>query len=128
MTESCGIISLEFPEEESHHFGSTGHLVSGVESKVVSVDTQDPCSPNKLGELCFRGPNIMQGNILLFKPNQQFTLFCYVFDRTWAITSYFHTQNTNKVVQGCGDRSLEPERTTLRVNYNTIISILKHKS
>lgn len=61
MTESTGIMSLEFPNGESRQFGSTGHLVSGVESKVISVDTMKSLPPNQLGELCFRGPNIMQG-------------------------------------------------------------------
>lgn len=59
LTESCGIISLDF--RGTHQFGSTGPLVSGVESKVVSVDTMNSLPPNQLGELWFRGPNIMQG-------------------------------------------------------------------
>ncbi|KAH7690443.1 4-coumarate--CoA ligase protein [Dioscorea alata] len=61
LTESCGIISLEYSFGESRQFGSTGHLVSGVEGKVVSVDTLQLLPPNQLGELCFRGPNMMQG-------------------------------------------------------------------
>nr|UIP35215.1 4-coumarate-CoA ligase 3 [Leucojum aestivum] len=69
LTESCGIISLEFFNGGNRQFGSTGHLVSGIESKVVSVDTLDSLPPNQLGELCFRGPNIMQG----YFNNQQAT-------------------------------------------------------
>ncbi|KAJ6840843.1 uncharacterized protein M6B38_118940 [Iris pallida] len=61
LTESCGIVSLEYPKGETRQFGSTGQLVSGVEGKVVSVDTQKLLPPNQLGELCFRGPNMMQG-------------------------------------------------------------------
>ncbi|KAJ0967315.1 hypothetical protein J5N97_024232 [Dioscorea zingiberensis] len=61
LTESSGIISLEYPSGEDRQFGSTGHLVSGVEGKVVNVDTSKLLPPNQLGELCFRGPNIMQG-------------------------------------------------------------------
>ncbi|KAH7690446.1 4-coumarate--CoA ligase protein [Dioscorea alata] len=61
LTESCGIISVEYSFGESRQFGSTGHLVAGVEGKVVSVDTLQLLPPNQLGELCFRGPNMMQG-------------------------------------------------------------------
>ncbi|KAG1354986.1 4-coumarate--CoA ligase-like 1 [Cocos nucifera] len=62
MTETCGIISLENPhKEEARQFGSTGILASGMEGKVVSVNTLKSLPPNQLGELCFRGPNIMQG-------------------------------------------------------------------
>lgn len=62
MTETCGIISLENPRtEEARQFGSTGILASGMEGKVVSVNTLKSLPPNQLGELCFRGPNIMQG-------------------------------------------------------------------
>nr|WAU48310.1 4-coumarate: coenzyme A ligase [Gloriosa superba] len=61
LTESCGIISLEYPQEGVRQFGSTGLLVSGVDAKVVNIDTLKPLPPNQLGELWFRGPNIMQG-------------------------------------------------------------------
>uniref|UniRef100_A0A1D1Y9J4 4-coumarate--CoA ligase n=1 Tax=Anthurium amnicola TaxID=1678845 RepID=A0A1D1Y9J4_9ARAE len=61
LTESCGIASLESPGEGVNQFGSSGILVSGVEARVVTVDTSKPLPPNQLGELCFRGPNIMQG-------------------------------------------------------------------
>nr|WAU48301.1 4-coumarate: coenzyme A ligase [Colchicum autumnale] len=61
LTESCGIISLEYPQGGVRQFGSTGLLVSGIDAKVVNIDTLKPLPPNQLGELCFRGPNIMQG-------------------------------------------------------------------
>lgn len=61
LTESCGIISLEYPQGKDRLYGSTGYLSVGVDGKVISVDTQKPLPPNQLGELCFRGPNIMQG-------------------------------------------------------------------
>ncbi|XP_020260908.1 4-coumarate--CoA ligase-like 1, partial [Asparagus officinalis] len=62
LTESCGIVSLELPRGASlRQYGSTGNLVSGVEGKVVSVDTLRSLPPNQLGELCFRGPNMMRG-------------------------------------------------------------------
>ncbi|KAF3328194.1 4-coumarate--CoA ligase-like 1 isoform X1 [Carex littledalei] len=62
MTETCGIISLEYPAKgEPRQFGSTGTLVTGVEAKIVETDTLKQLPPNKLGEICVRGPNIMQG-------------------------------------------------------------------
>ncbi|KAJ3682484.1 hypothetical protein LUZ60_015057 [Juncus effusus] len=62
MTETTGIISLEYPKEgESREFGSTGTLAPGVEAKIVETDTSNILPPNKLGEICVRGPNIMQG-------------------------------------------------------------------
>ncbi|RRT70582.1 hypothetical protein B296_00020152 [Ensete ventricosum] len=65
MTETCGLISLEIPAPgEVRDFGSAGTILSGIEAKVVSVDTLKPLPPNQLGELCFCGPNIMQGKIL----------------------------------------------------------------
>jgi len=61
LTETCSLISLECPKEGARQYGSTGYLMSGVEAKVISVDTFKPVPPNQNGELLFRGPNIMQG-------------------------------------------------------------------
>ncbi|XP_052150176.1 4-coumarate--CoA ligase-like 1 [Oryza glaberrima] len=62
MTETCGIISLEYPEKgQAREFGSTGTLVSGVEAKIVDIKTLKHLPPNQVGEICVRGPNVMQG-------------------------------------------------------------------
>ncbi|KAL5709999.1 4-coumarate--CoA ligase [Ranunculus cassubicifolius] len=61
LTESCGIVSLENPNEGVRHSGSAGTLVPGVESKIVSVDTMKALPPTELGEIWIRGPNMMQG-------------------------------------------------------------------
>ncbi|XP_040378659.1 4-coumarate--CoA ligase-like 1 [Oryza brachyantha] len=62
MTETCGIISLEYPEKgQAREFGSTGTLVTGVEAKIIDIETSQHLPPDQLGEICIRGPNVMQG-------------------------------------------------------------------
>ncbi|KAG9145620.1 hypothetical protein Leryth_026699 [Lithospermum erythrorhizon] len=61
MTETCGIVSLENPSLGPRHSGSAGILVPGVESQIVSVDKLKPLPLGQLGEICVRGPNMMEG-------------------------------------------------------------------
>jgi 4-coumarate--CoA ligase len=69
MTETCGIISFEFPTNgKARRFGSTGALATGVEGKVVDVGTLKHLPPNQLGEICVRGPHIMKGEDLVLVP------------------------------------------------------------
>lgn len=64
MTETCGIVSLEYPQKgHARQFGSTGALVTGVEAKIVDTNTMKHLPPGQLGEICLRGPNIMQGEL-----------------------------------------------------------------
>ncbi|KAL5540783.1 hypothetical protein UlMin_042396 [Ulmus minor] len=60
MTKSCGIISIENLRDGSWFSGSTGCLASGIESKIICVETSMPLPPNQLGQICIRGPNMMQ--------------------------------------------------------------------
>ncbi|XP_026414533.1 4-coumarate--CoA ligase-like 7 [Papaver somniferum] len=61
MTESCGIISIENPYDGVRYSGSTGPLVPGVESRIVSLDTMKPLPPTQIGEIWLRGQNMTQG-------------------------------------------------------------------
>nr|ATG32161.1 4-coumarate:CoA ligase [Glehnia littoralis] len=61
MTETTSVVSVESQLGGPRHTGSAGMLVPGVECQIVSVDTLERLPPNQLGEICVRGPNIMQG-------------------------------------------------------------------
>ncbi|KAK8935544.1 4-coumarate--CoA ligase-like 7 [Platanthera zijinensis] len=61
LTESTGAITLGYPQEKDQKYGSAGFLLAGVEGRVIGLETQEPLPPSQVGELCFRGPNIMKG-------------------------------------------------------------------
>ncbi|KAL8146380.1 putative CoA ligase CCL7 [Apium graveolens] len=61
MTETCGIVSVENQLGGPRHTGSAGLLAPGVESQIISIDTQKSLPPNQVGEIWVRGPNMMQG-------------------------------------------------------------------
>lgn len=65
MTETCGVVALENPAVGKRNSGSAGTLASGVEAKIVSVDTLKPLPPNQYGEIHVRGPNMMLGMIVI---------------------------------------------------------------
>ncbi|CAN0926961.1 Probable CoA ligase CCL10 [Linum grandiflorum] len=61
MTETCGVIAMEDKQQGGDLSGSTGWLFPGLESRILSVKTMMPLPPNQVGEICVRGPNMMQG-------------------------------------------------------------------
>ncbi|CAI9780181.1 unnamed protein product [Fraxinus pennsylvanica] len=61
MTETCGIISIENTKIGSHHSGSTGVLVPGVESQIIDINSKKSLPPFHKGEIWVRGQNMMQG-------------------------------------------------------------------
>ncbi len=63
MTEagSVCLASDDDVDQPEHRRGSFGRAVPGLESKVVDPDSGAECTTGEVGELWFRGPNLMEG-------------------------------------------------------------------
>ncbi|RGE44231.1 long-chain fatty acid--CoA ligase [Comamonas testosteroni] len=60
MTESCTMATAS-PGFDNYRPGSCGIPVPGVEVKVIHFENQQEVPLGQNGELCIRGPNVMQG-------------------------------------------------------------------
>ena len=81
MTETCGPhtidrMDVDLPEEMR---GAFGHSVPGLRHKAVDPETGDEVAEGEVGEICVRGPSVMQG---LYKVERE-----QVFDDD----GYYHT-------------------------------------
>ena len=63
MTETGSVALMDADESDQpeHRRGSFGRPVADLEARVVDLDTGAECAPGELGELWFRGPNLMEG-------------------------------------------------------------------
>jgi acyl-CoA synthetase (AMP-forming)/AMP-acid ligase II len=63
MTETGSVALMDSDESDQpeRRRGSFGRPVPDLEAKVVNPDTGVECAPGELGELWFRGPNLMEG-------------------------------------------------------------------
>jgi acyl-CoA synthetase (AMP-forming)/AMP-acid ligase II len=61
MTETSPVTHSSPPERENVKFGSVGVPAPNTESKVIDLETGTALGPNKEGEVCVRGPQIMKG-------------------------------------------------------------------
>ena len=63
MTEagSVCLVSDDEGDQPEHRRGSFGLPAPGFEAKIVSSETGSPCGVREVGELCFRGPFLMEG-------------------------------------------------------------------
>lgn len=58
MTESCGLITMQYP---IHKIGSCGTVGINVEIKIVDPDSGKTLGPNQQGEICLKTATIMNG-------------------------------------------------------------------
>lgn len=80
MTEtSC--IATRFPWPEQDTTGSVGRAMPGLDLKLVDDDGNDVSGPDTRGELCIRGPTVINGYFENPEANA----------RDWDSEGYFHT-------------------------------------
>uniref|UniRef100_A0A2H8TDR8 Luciferin 4-monooxygenase n=1 Tax=Melanaphis sacchari TaxID=742174 RepID=A0A2H8TDR8_9HEMI len=61
MTELTMVSTLPDQNEFEHTNGSVGKLISGMSGKVIDLDNGKSLGVNESGELCFKGPMVMNG-------------------------------------------------------------------
>lgn len=61
MTETSPVTHSSPADPAQVKFGSVGTAAPNTECKIIDLATGDPLGPNKEGELCVRGPQIMKG-------------------------------------------------------------------
>lgn len=61
MTETSPVTHSSPADPAKVRHGSVGVAAPNTECKIIDLDTGDPLPPNKEGELCVRGPQIMKG-------------------------------------------------------------------
>ncbi|XP_075224482.1 luciferin 4-monooxygenase-like isoform X1 [Lycorma delicatula] len=59
MTELTIVVTIA--PEGSNKFNSVGKLVEEAQGKVIDIENGTSLGPGAIGELCFRGPQVMQG-------------------------------------------------------------------
>lgn len=80
MTEtSC--VATRFPWPETDTTGSVGRPMPGLDLKLVDDDGKDVSGPDRRGELCIRGPTVINGYFENPEANA----------RDWDSEGYFHT-------------------------------------
>jgi len=61
MTETSPVTHSSPADPASVKYGSVGFAAPNTECKIIDLETGEPLKPNKEGELCVRGPQIMKG-------------------------------------------------------------------
>lgn len=79
MTETTCIATM-FPYPETDITGSVGRPNPGLDVKLVDEDGKDITDYDVLGEMCIRGPSVIQG--YLDNPEA---------NKSWDDDGYFHT-------------------------------------
>jgi acyl-CoA synthetase (AMP-forming)/AMP-acid ligase II len=61
MTETSPVTHSSPADPASVKYGSVGFAAPNTECKIIDLESGEPLKPNKEGELCVRGPQIMKG-------------------------------------------------------------------